>query len=447
MKLPKGFLEKLPLPSSELSDFLDSLDQESATSVRINRKKAILSAPAERVPWCENGYFLESRPRFTSDPAFHVGAYYPQEASSMFLSHILKSLELNTTPILALDLCAAPGGKTTLLQSELHSNSLIHANETIKSRNKILVENTLKWGVPNICTSENDPADFEGLHNFYDLILVDAPCSGEGLFRKQKGAVNQWSETAVEHCSARQRRILSDIWPSLKTGGILIYSTCTFNKQENEENLAWLEKQHDLEFLNIDISQFSEIVEVDEKFAKGYRFYPHRISGEGFFCSVIRKLGPATKKSKKLKNSLFTLTSKFENLATISVQDVLYTIQPEQLHNLSLLAQHFKNLKPGLEIGRSIGADSKVEHGMALLVGARIEQPIITLNLNDSLNYLCKQDIQLKVDKGRYALSFNGFILGYAKSDGRRLISQYPKNWRILNARSEEYSPIVSALK
>jgi 16S rRNA C967 or C1407 C5-methylase (RsmB/RsmF family)/NOL1/NOP2/fmu family ribosome biogenesis protein len=449
LNLPEGFIETVPIPQNEITDFQESLNLELKPSFRVNPYKAEPALIFEKVPWCPTAYYLDQRPRFTSNPPFHAGAFYPQEASSMFISHLLRELSVGSEPILALDLCAAPGGKTTLLQSELHKNSLIHANETIQSRFAVLAENTTKWGVPNICISNNDPSDFRGIDDFYDLILVDAPCSGEGLFRKQHDAVNHWSPKAVEHCSARQRRILGDIWPSLKEGGILIYSTCTYNRLENEENLKWLSAQGSLEFLDVNISQYPGIQKVEEEGIKGYRFFPHKVQGEGFFCSAVRKNDGKRAKSPKLKRRNLKVIDQADRFSLMLSGDSIYAGQNDQFEHLEFLVNHFrKSLKPGIEIGKMMRESTKYEHGMAMLSPNQdFGFDSTNLNLHNSLRYLKKEDISLKLATGRLLVQFDGFTLGFAKSDSRRLISQYPKNWRILNAREEEYTPLVRSLK
>jgi len=448
LKFPKGFLESLPLPESELSEFQNALEREAKWSIRINPGKSKLAVPLEQVPWCTHGYYLDKRPRYTSNPSFHAGAFYPQEASSMFVSHILKQTDMDEHPIRALDLCAAPGGKTTLLQSELHPNALIHANETIQSRYQILIENTLKWGVPNVCTTNNDPADFKHLQDFYDLILVDAPCSGEGLFRKQSNASSHWSQKAVEHCSSRQKRILSDIWPSLKHNGFLIYSTCTYNRIENEENLKWLKGQQEVEFVDIDVSSMEGIVKNEENGIKGYRFFPHKIEGEGFFCSVIRKTSGKAKSKFKSRKKTYRVIGESNEYSLLENGLNVYAVQATQMANLQILENHFqKKFNPGLEVGKMLGSSVKYSQGMALLCNSPTKTPTAVLSLVNSLHYLKKEDVQLKLNKGRYLIKFEGFNLGFAKSDQRRLISQYPKNWRILKASAEEYIEIVESLK
>src|SRR5574344_2855112 len=216
--------------------FLRALEEDAPVSVRLNPVKSFGFQEEGKVPWCEQGYYLSERPTFTFDPLFHSGCYYVQEASSMFLDAVLRHYV--SRPVRMLDLCAAPGGKSTLACSALPEGSLLVANELIRSRAQILSENLIKWGYPNCIATNNDPKDFSFLRGFFDLIIVDAPCSGEGMFRKDANALQEWSPENVDLCSKRQLRILYDIWDCLAPEGTLIYSTCTFNERENEDVVA-----------------------------------------------------------------------------------------------------------------------------------------------------------------------------------------------------------------
>jgi len=220
---------------SESETFFRALGDEAVVSVRYNPLKLALPANLKAVPWCRTGAYLDQRPVFTFDPAIHAGCYYVQEASSMFLEQAVVQLKLHEKKILALDLCASPGGKTTHLASLLHPDSLILSNETIQSRLAPLKENVIKWGSGNVLVTQNDPADFASLESFFDLVVIDAPCSGEGLFRKDHDSMQQWSPQNCDLCASRQQGILKDVLPCLKPGGVLVYSTCTFNEKENEE--------------------------------------------------------------------------------------------------------------------------------------------------------------------------------------------------------------------
>ncbi|GAB3814418.1 hypothetical protein GCM10028895_07510 [Pontibacter rugosus] len=227
---------------------------------------------------------------FTLDPLLHAGAYYVQEASSMFLEQALKqSIDLDES-LHVLDLCGAPGGKSTHLASLISKDSLLVANEVIRSRASILAENVTKWGSGNVLVTSNDPREFSRLPDFFDVMVIDAPCSGEGMFRKDHAAVGEWSEENVNLCAQRQQRILMDVWDALKPGGLLIYSTCTWNEKENEENIAWLAAQEGVESIKLEVQPEWGIIPTQLNGLEGYRFYPHRVQGEGFLWLLYANL-------------------------------------------------------------------------------------------------------------------------------------------------------------
>ena len=262
------------------------------TSIRVNPFKKMELKTQQPVRWCPDGHYLDTRPSFTFDPLFHAGCYYVQEASSMFIDHVLKYVRPNReNPIKIFDLCAAPGGKSTLINSAISSNDLLVANEIIKTRVPVLCDNLNRWGTSNTIVTNNDPKDFSRLTGIFDIILVDAPCSGSGMFRKDPTAMNEWSEANVNLCHQRQERILADIYPALKEDGYLIYSTCSYSHQENEDILDWLCREFDMETVRIPIYMEWGIVETQspEKNAWGYRFYPDKVKGEGLFAACLRK--------------------------------------------------------------------------------------------------------------------------------------------------------------
>src|SRR5690606_4280290 len=236
--LPNSLIQRLGVnPTFDKDAFIAAHeDGNQITSIRLNPFKPteLDFYLSEQVQWCDRGYYLANRPQFTLDPLFHAGAYYVQEASSMFIAHIIQTLGLDKEALFAADVCAAPGGKSTLLNSYLHPNSLLLSNEIIKSRSIILQENLTRWGASNVVVSNNDPSAFRRLPGFFDLLLVDAPCSGSGMFRKDEDAIDEWSEANVKLCSERQQRILSEVLTALKTNGYLIYSTCSYSQEENE---------------------------------------------------------------------------------------------------------------------------------------------------------------------------------------------------------------------
>jgi len=349
--LKKDFIQRTKLLlGDEFDIFAAALETEPPVSIRINPCKSdpfqlnaegrLLLAQMEKIPWCTTGYYLPQRPSFTYDPLFHAGAYYVQEASSMFLEQavltILADPRMSKSGIKALDLCAAPGGKSTHLLTLLPNDSLLVSNEIIRNRSLILAENIAKWGNANVIITQNDPKDFGYIPHFFDVIVADLPCSGEGLFRKYPEAANEWSIEQVKLCASRQRRIIRDVWRTLKPGGYLIYSTCTFNAEENEDNIEALSEELGAEILPIPINthwnisdarclcpvadlaaaQFSNpraYMTPERDLAAAhrislppvYRFFPHRTRGEGFFLALLRKKNDAFEGLASQRNTPF----------------------------------------------------------------------------------------------------------------------------------------------
>lgn len=313
-KLPSKFLDDIKTEiGTEYDLFYEELAKKAPVSIRKNCKKytELLFDKIELSPVLHhnNGFYLSERPSFTNDPLFHAGCYYVQEASSMFISHIINALNITTKDIVALDLCAAPGGKTTNLLDILSPNSFLVANEVIKNRSFVLRENCTKWGFENIAITSNDSKDFARLPDFFDLILIDAPCSGEGMFRKDPNSIAEWSEENVRLCSLRQQQIVANVLPSLKSNGILIYSTCTYNATENTQNVMQFIQNHSLELIDIEVPTEWNITQTQ----KGcFQFYPHKNKGEGFFCAVLRKKPTYEINKKHTKTSKLIFASKLE---------------------------------------------------------------------------------------------------------------------------------------
>ena len=290
--LPAGFIDSVrPLLGAETDEFLSALDSEPPVSVRLSRKVRSVGGysgvPASwrPVPWCPDGYYLPERPQFTLDPLLHAGAYYVQEASSMFLWQVL--VQHAAPDWLVLDMCAAPGGKSTLIGSFLSERGFLVCNEFVPQRANILAENISKWGRGNTLVTNNAPAHFGQYGGLFDAVVVDAPCSGEGMFRKDEGAIAEWSPANVAKCVVRQREILSSAWDALKPGGLLVYSTCTYNRMENEENVQWLMAEYGAELLDVATDGSWGVWRTE----CGCRFMPHRTLGEGLFMAAVRKPG------------------------------------------------------------------------------------------------------------------------------------------------------------
>jgi 16S rRNA C967 or C1407 C5-methylase (RsmB/RsmF family) len=254
---PEEFIKRISNQKYiDSESLLKALGEPSPVSIRVNSSKwGRIPAHSEQVPWSGSGYYLPGRPSYTLDPLFHSGCYYPQEASGMFLEQAVKQAASSLNNIRVLDLCGAPGGKSLLLSDLLGPDSFLVSNEVIRQRASVLAETVTKWGLGNTLVTQSDPAQFGNLPGFFDIILADAPCSGEGMFRTDI-AISEWSEANTAHCAERQKRIIMDVWPALKENGILIYSTCTFNPGENEENIKWLTGRNEAECVRLDISGF-----------------------------------------------------------------------------------------------------------------------------------------------------------------------------------------------
>ena len=269
--------------------FVRALEEEPVVSIRHNEMKARPGIGGENVPWALSGRYIAERPAFTADPLFHAGCYYVQEASSMFLEQVVG--QYVASPVRALDLCAAPGGKSTHLHSLLPAGSMLVSNEPMPLRAQVLAENVIKWGRASAVVTRNEPADFAQFRNFFDFVLVDAPCSGEGMFRKDEQAREQWSEDNVALCEGRQRRIIADVWPSLAEGGMLVYSTCTFNRCENDGNVKWISDNLGgcPVFVNPE-SPYKGIIATEY----GFSLVPGFVRGEGQYCSAVKKIVAAS---------------------------------------------------------------------------------------------------------------------------------------------------------
>jgi 16S rRNA C967 or C1407 C5-methylase (RsmB/RsmF family)/NOL1/NOP2/fmu family ribosome biogenesis protein len=416
----------------------------SPISVRINPKKTSTAKHESSIPWTQYGYYLKERPLFTLDPSFHAGTYYVQEASSMFLEQALKQSVDLTKPLRLLDLCAAPGGKSTHLLSLISENSLLISNEVIRSRASILSENIQKWGYTNTLVTNSDPEAFGKLNGYFDVMVIDAPCSGEGLFRKDAEAMNEWSPENVELCSQRQRRIVSDVWPALKENGILIYCTCTYSEEENENNLSWLSKEQDVEFVELSLNPGWGIETIKTEKAIGYRFYPHHVNGEGFFISVIRKTNKQdsirAKGKKVFQHAPKRLIAQIENwiinhneFEIIQQDELLIQLPAAWYEEIEFLSRQLHVISKGTALAEVKHEKFVPEHAFALSTCLNKENfRQIELTLEQALAYLRKENLVVgEGEKGFALMTFEGNGLGWVNLLGNRLNNLYPSNWRI----------------
>jgi 16S rRNA C967 or C1407 C5-methylase (RsmB/RsmF family)/NOL1/NOP2/fmu family ribosome biogenesis protein len=449
---PENFLNSLTgEPGFSSENFINAHNFiESPTSIRVNPFKPSAVKTNGQVPWCPQGYYLDTRPSFTFDPLFHAGCYYVQEASSMFIDHILKTIRPNNDePVKILDLCAAPGGKSTLINSAIGSNDLLVANEIIKTRVPVLCDNLNRWGTPNIIVSNNDPKDFSRLSGFFDTILVDAPCSGSGMFRKDPAAMNEWSADNVNLCHQRQERILADIYPALKEDGHLIYSTCSYSHQENEDILDWLCETFDMESLRIPIYKDWGIVETTSPGhnAYGYRFYPGKVKGEGLFAACLKKKDPTpqlpsfkTKGHQKLALKEIELVKTYVNTPDdfyyFMVNDEWLAINRVHKESLDTLQRHLYLKKSGVRIGKLMGNDLIPDHELALSTYINKDAVLQTeLDYTQAIQYLRRENININTNnKGWSLMTFEGQPLGWAKLLPNRINNYYPKEIRIFTS-------------
>lgn len=463
MNFPLAFMEQTRslLGADEAARLLEALQGEPAVSVRVNGiKTAYRPDKAEPVPWCPQGYYLAERPTFTLDPLLHTGGYYVQEASSMFVHRVL-SLYAGTEPVRMLDLCAAPGGKSTLACNALPAGSLLVANEVMRNRAQILAENLTKWGYPDVVVTNNDPADFTPLGPLFDIVLVDAPCSGEGMFRKDPVAVQEWSLENVELCVRRQRRILADIWPCLKPGGLFIYSTCTYNIREDEEQVRWMRDEWGAEPLPVtDVPVEWGITGnllADEEFPV-YRFLPHRTRGEGFFLAVLRKPGedeeeerPVSRRDKSRKEkdrksrpqalsrelmdrALGWLTDGREDFESVPAGTVLSAVPRAHTALCASLRASLRVMQAGVTLGEVKGRDLVPAHSLAMSAALRPDAfPRVEVEYAQAIAYLRREAVSLPegTPRGFVLLTWQGLPLGFVKNVGNRANNLYPQEWRI----------------
>ncbi len=450
--LPPPFVRQMQaLLGPEYPDFAAALQTAPPVSIRLHPARRArsnsLAHPYESlptVPWHPDGRYLPERPVFTLDPTFQAGAYYVQEASSMFLYEALRQSVDFSKKLKVLDLCAAPGGKSTLIASMLQPDTdLLVSNEVIRSRVSSLRENMEKWGAPNTAVSSADAADLGALEDWFDVVVTDAPCSGEGLFRKDADAIREWSPSAVEMCAGRQRRILASAVAALAPGGVLIYSTCTYNRDENDLNAAWVAREMELDLLRLDLPAAWNIVKTEY----GYQFFPHRLRGEGFFMAVFRKKeAPARKHSP---------AAGFKNLRPIpknQVPEAAGWLQPDvglryfqtpsgeimalpaSLENDYLvLEKHLKTKWFGTNIGEFKGKDFIPGHALAMSLLINPGLPGIELGREQAQLFLKKETFERTADmtNGWVLAKYQGFNLGWLKVLPNRLNNYLPPERRI----------------
>ena len=428
----------------------EALEGPAPTSVRLHPQRPCRWSGAEAVPWSPAGRYLTERPSFTLDPAFHAGAYYVQEASSQFLAHVLAGEEVAGKRIL--DLCAAPGGKTTLYASLAGSDGLVVANEVNRQRAAVLADNVRKWGLGNVAVTVNEPAQIAVLEGWFDIVAVDAPCSGEGMFRKIPEARDEWSENNVKICAVLQAEILREAWKTLRPGGLLIYSTCTFNRLENEGSLEGLLAEAGEEIVEstaFDCPPAWGVVCGRVGPFRTFRFYPHRTRGEGFFAAVARKVsdGGSRVRVPKSRRTIFAPAGRREcaelsrwvaepeRMRFAAVADVYYAYYESQYEAVKMLAESLRVIASGVAMGQIFKERLKPDHALAMFCGLdRGAVPVAELSEEEALRFLRKQEAEAAAfAEGMNLVTHGGAALGFAKRIQNRVNNMYPNSLRIFN--------------
>lgn len=441
LELPTGFEAMLcqALPDKEVAPLLDSLEWPAHTSIRLNEnkkgslKKELVNGAVEH---CKNAFLLKERPLFVADPAFHAGYYYVQEASSTVIGSVVEKLRRNfENNITALDLCAAPGGKSTHIASVLKSGDILVANEVIHSRTPILHENLCKWGAGNHIVTRADAKQLGMAQTAFDLVVADMPCSGEGLFRKDNNATQEWSENNVNICCERQRRIAADIWPVLAEGGYFIYSTCTYNQKENEENVHWILNNFGAELVSMDFPVDWNFYEREPSM---YRLLPHRTVGEGFFFAVLRKMDKSARKEQKHSVRL-KFSKQYEiyfkrNCLVFEKQDTLHFIESENTMQIEALLSALPAVySAGTPMGRAFEKGFKPQAELALYQNLNKDSfPWIEVTDKEVMQFLHREAFP-NTNKlaGIHLLGWKGISLGFVNGVKQQWNNLWPMEWRI----------------
>ncbi|MBK9981562.1 MAG: RNA methyltransferase [Saprospiraceae bacterium] len=441
--LPEDFVNRMKDQlGTEADDFFNAFSFPSPTSIRLNHRKGNSSfSDLQQVPWCTNGFYLESRPRFHLDPHWHGGAYYVQEASSMILDDVITQLNLDQTPRIWLDLCAAPGGKTGIIASHLNPTDILIANEVVPQRKTILWENLVKGGYMNTLLTSEQASSFR--ESLADIILIDAPCAGEGMMRKEPEAINQWTEGLVKSCSLLQKQIVKDAVNALKPEGYLIYSTCSYSLEENIYNISDFNESYDLESIQLNFPEKWGIQSINFKEAIGYQLYPHKVKGEGLFIAVLKNNSnrkSAIQGNKKLSNEFIAVPPGIESILN---NPSSFRLRKNSEYNLLIFSsaeekaievlQKWPRAEIIAQAGQIKGKDFIPAHFMAMSGIQHSEVKKIELDLEGSLDYLERSTmISSSVNEiGWHLASYEGTILGWLKYTPQGWKNHYPMNWRL----------------
>lgn len=453
MNLPEAFIDQLrDLLPNEWETLADAItSSEPSVAVRVNTARGtVVPEGARRVPWCAEGYYLEDRPAFTFDPDWHAGRYYVQDASSMFITHVIRSFIHE--PVRYVDLCAAPGGKTTAAIQALPQRSLVVANEIVPPRARVLADNVIRWGNPRCVVTSNAPAHLGKYEGFFDVIATDVPCSGEGMMRKDDEAVAQWSPALVEQCAQRQHEILADIWPALRPGGLLIYSTCTYNRQENEEIADFIVNELGATSLEVPIEADWNIHPAINSDCHCYRFMPHRVDGEGLFMAVFRKDGEGPRQDVRIKEKNAKKADEIgknwlgeSDEYVIDPQGDLYIAVPQDIrHEVAALRASLNVLHAGVELATVMGRKTVPHPALATSLARSVDAfPVCEVDYPAALRYLRGESITVDSPRGYVLIAHEGAVLGFANNLGNRANNLYPKSQRILSTHLPTTKPVI----
>ncbi|MDE5554562.1 MAG: rRNA cytosine-C5-methyltransferase [Muribaculaceae bacterium] len=461
MKLPEEFIAEIESYGAAcLAGVADALaSTEPEVSVRVNEAKgAKVPKDAEKVAWCETGFYLSERPQFTFDPALHQGLYYVQDASSMAIAQAIAHIAeaAGNQAMKYLDACAAPGGKTTAAIASLPSGSVVVANEYDYRRAAILAENLAKWGAPSVIVSRGDTARFTNLRNCFDIIAADVPCSGEGMMRKDDEAVAQWSQALVAECAARQREIVNNLWEALRPGGWMIYSTCTFNRHENEEMVDYICDELGGETIDIGLNGVAGVASAVNSDRYCYRFVPGRVRGEGLFMSVIRKNGNQSANEPKMAKKPLTLIGKAPGdglkamewlqgdyeLATLG--ESVIAIPKDNAKWMRATASWLDVVSIGVNVATVKGRDVIPSQELALSTALnRNEFQSVELDYPTAISYLRHEAISIEAPRGFVLLTYGSIPLGFVKNLGNRANNLYPSAWRIMSQNTPAIAPKI----
>ena len=441
MNLPEAFIQRMRLHlGAEADAFFNALNATPPTSIRLHHKKGKTSfLDLEQVLWCDTGFYLDNRPYFHLDPHWHAGAYYVQEASSMILDHVIKQLHLDESPKIWLDTCAAPGGKTGILAKHLKPGDVLVANEIIPQRRSVLRENLYKGGYVNTFISGEQSSAFT--EPFADVILIDAPCAGEGMMRKEPEAIRQWSPSLVKECSIMQQRIVADTVRALQPNGYLIYSTCSYSQDENFENVKRFAEEHSLKSLKFEFPEEWGITPYERGGHFGYQLYPHKVKGEGLFISVLQKEEASSSKTfiKKTLGNFIPIPDWLnkhvadEKKLLVQRNKVNYPfITEEAEEKANIVMQRLPRAELLSESGQLKGKDFIPAHFLAMS-GMSEGYQMIELGLDQCLDYFEREIKSLPVVKtdGWYLVSFDGVVIGWAKKTNQGWKNHYPLHWRL----------------